>query len=421
MRIVLDLQACQCVSRYRGIGRYSLAFAEAVIRNAPEHEVFILLNGMFEEATADLTRHFQTMVPPGQILTWRTEGPTAESDPTNRERRERAEDSREEFIASLAPDIVHIGSLFEGFPDSAITSIGAYSGGPPTSATIYDLIPLVYREIYLDSQSEHLRNYYLRKLSYVGRATPALAISEATRRDVIERLQMDPDSVINISTAADPLFRPVAAETYNATDLLGKVGITRPFAMYLGGMDRRKNIVGLVKSWAQLPQHVRDSHQLAVVCEMPEGYRAWLRNIARECGMTPDELILPGFVSDYDLVRLYNLAKACVFPSWYEGFGLPVLEAMACGTAVVASNTSSLPEVVGRADALFDPLEESSIAASLGRVLTDDAFRTSLEAYGLQRARLFSWDITARRSLDAFERVAQQGERRRSLVSVTGR
>jgi glycosyltransferase involved in cell wall biosynthesis len=411
MRIVLDLQACQCVSRYRGIGRYSLAFAEAVIRNAPEHEVLILLNGMFEEATADLTRRFQTMVPPERILTWRAEGPTAEADPANRERRERAEDSREQFLASLAPDIVHVGSLFEGFPDSAITSIGAHEDRPPTTATIYDLIPLVYKEIYLDSQPENLRNYYYRKLSYVGRATPALAISEATRRDVIERLQMDPDSVINMSTSADPLFRPVAAEACNATDILGKAGITRPFAMYVGGMDRRKNIVGLVKSWAQLPRQVRDSHQLAVVCEMPQGYRDWLRNIARECGVTPNELILPGFVSDYELVRLYNLAKACVFPSWYEGFGLPVLEAMACGTAVIASNTSSLPEVVGRADALFDPLEASSIAASLERLLTDDAFRTSLRAYGPQRAKLFSWDITARRALDAFERVAQRARR----------
>jgi glycosyltransferase involved in cell wall biosynthesis len=124
--------------------------------------------------------------------------------------------------------------------------------------------------------------------------------------------------------------------------------------------------------------------------------------------MAADELILPGFVSDADLVALYNLAKVFVFPSWHEGFGLPVLEAMACGTAVIAANTSSLPEVVGREDALFDPMDGVSIASSLGRVLTDESFRADLRAYGPRRARMFSWSETAGRALEAFETSARR-------------
>ena len=208
--------------------------------------------------------------------------------------------------------------------------------------------------------------------------------------------------VVNISTAADSMFRPYAPEA----GLLQRAGVSRPFVMYTGGPDRRKNIDGLIKGWALLPAAIRRSHQLMVVCRLSDGHQASLRALAAQCGMSGDELILPGFVSDDDLLGLYNLAKLFVFPSWHEGFGLPVLEAMACGTAVLAANTSSLPEVVGWSDALFDPMDPAAIAAAMKRALTDDGFRASLGSHGLQRARLFSWEATARRALHAFEALA---------------
>lgn len=409
MRIVLDLQACQCVSRYRGIGRYSLALAQALIEAAPQHEILVLLNGAFQEATADLTRHFQTVLPAERILRWQGVGPTAEHDPANRQRREQAERDREAFLAALQPDIVHTGSLFEGFPDSAITSIGEGPAKLATAATLYDLIPLIYREIYLGSDpATPITQYYFRKLDYVRRASMILAISEATRQEAIEHLALDPDTVVNISTAADPMFRPCAAEEINEQELRSRVGLSRPFVMYTAGPDQRKNIDGLIRGWARLPQQVRENHQLAVVCRLSEAHQASLRAMAAESGMAGDELILPGFVSDLDLVALYNLAKVFVFPSWHEGFGLPVLEAMSCGTAVLAANTSSLPEVVGREDALFDPKDPAAIAAALSRVLIDDGFRTELENHGRRRSLLFSWTSTARRALEAFEAFHRQ-------------
>ena len=238
------------------------------------------------------------------------------------------------------------------------------------------------------------------------RAALALAISEATRTEAIEHLGLDPNTVVNISTAADSMFRSYAPRDLDQSGTLGRMGIARPFVMYTGGPDRRKNIDGLVKGWALLRPAVRQSHQLVVVCRLSDGHQSALRALAAQCGMGSDELLLPGFVPDDDLVALYNLAKVFIFPSWHEGFGLPVLEAMACGTAVLAANTSSLPEVVGRADALFDPMDASAIAAALQRVLTDDSLRANLRAHGLQRARLFSWTSTARRALDAFEALA---------------
>jgi glycosyltransferase involved in cell wall biosynthesis len=410
LKFILDLQACQCVSRYRGIGRYSLAFAQAFVGVAADHDVYVMLNGMFPEATADLSTVFQPLLPPDRILAWQETGPTAECDPANRERRERAERSRERFLASLSPDFVHVSSLFEGFPDSAITSVGACGAGPATAATVYDLIPLVHRQHYLgDDPNTPIAQYYFRKLEYVRRADLRFAISEATRQEAIEYLQLDPDTVVNISTAADPMFRPAAPGELDGRDMLARAGLKKPFAMYTGGPDRRKNIDGLIKAWAQLPLGVREGHQLAVICSLSAGHRQSLATLATDCGMAADELILPGFVSDADLVRLYNLAKAFVFPSWHEGFGLPVLEAMACGTAVIAANTSSLPEVVGRDDALFDPMNGSAIASLLARVLTDEGFRADLREHGPRRARMFSWSATARRALDAFESFGHPG------------
>lgn len=409
LKFVLDLQACQCVSRYRGIGRYSLAFAHTFIDVARCHDVSIMLNGMFEEAASDLSRQFESVVPPENILTWQGEGPTAECDPSNRERRERAERDREMFLASLRPDFVHVSSLFEGFPDNAVTSVGESAMQVPTAVTIYDLIPLVHREHYLGRDpGTPISQYYFRKLEYVRRANLNLAISEATRQELIEWLDISPSAVVNISTAADPMFRPYAPGELDESSLRARIGVNRPFVMYTGGPDRRKNIDGLIKSWARLPSALRAAHQLAVVCRLSDGHTASLRTLAAECGMAPDELVLPGFVSDEDLVGLYNLAKVFVFPSWHEGFGLPVLEAMKCGAAVIAANTSSLPEVVGRADALFNPLQPESIAAALERTLTDESFRASLQAHGVERASLFSWRATAQRALEAFEAVGQQ-------------
>jgi glycosyltransferase involved in cell wall biosynthesis len=413
MKFILDLQACQCVSRYRGIGRYSLAFARAFVESARDHHVSVMLNGMFPEATADLSREFQTLLPPERILTWEGAGPTAECDPSNRERRERAEHSRERFLASKSPDFVHVSSLFEGFPDNAVTSVGE-AASTPTAVTVYDLIPLVHREHYLGlDPNTAISQYYFRKLDYVRRAELILAISDATRREAIEWLGLSPSTVVNISTAADPMFRPLVTGELDEASLRARVGAQRPFVMYTGGPDRRKNIDGLVKAWAQLPSAVRAKHQLAVVCRLSDAHVASLRELAAECGLASDELVLPGFVSDEELVGLYNIAKAFVFPSWHEGFGLPVLEAMKCGTAVIAASTSSLPEVVGRPDALFDPLNARSMAAALERVLTDEPFRLNLEAYGLARASLFSWRTTAQRALVAFEAVDQA--RRSSL------
>ncbi|CAM5235529.1 glycosyltransferase [Rhodanobacter lindaniclasticus] len=401
MRLMLDLQGCQTSgSRFRGIGRYSSSLAKALLGRAQNHECWIALNGAFPESVAAIREEFDGLLPQDRIRVWRPVGPVAYGNPAHAWRRHTGEVLREFFLDAQQPDLVHVSSVFEGFVDDAVTSVGR-AVTMPTAVTLYDLIPLIHQDVYLGHPL--VREWYHDKLEALRQAQLLLAISESSRREAIDYLHLPESRVVNISSAADPMFRPVQIPLEAERDLRGKLGLQRPFVMYTGGIDHRKNIEGLIRAFAMLPPSLRGMHQLAVVCKAAPEERQRLEALARSVGLVDGDVVLTGFVSDDDMVALCNLCKLFVFPSWHEGFGLPALEAMACGAPVIASNTSSLPEVVGRDDALFDPRSDARIAEKMAQVLGDDAFRLDLAEHGKRRARLFSWDETARRSLEAME------------------
>ena len=403
MRIVLDLQGAQAENRRRGIGRYSLSLATAIVREARNHEVLIALNGAFTESVESVRAAFDGLLPQGNVRVFHTVGSVAGKEPRNDVRRHAAELVREAFLASLEPDVVHVSSLFEGFVDDAVTSIGAFTSTLPTVATLYDLIPYVYRDIYLaDSTAER---WYQGKLNHLRRADRLVAISESSRSEAVEKLGLANSSVINISTAAEGCFRPRQLDDEAAAKVRAKYGLSRPFIMYTGGIDPRKNLEGLIEAYAGLPQSLRQTHQLAIVCAVQPQSKSKLERLSRLHGLGSDEVVVTGFVPELDLVALYGLCKLFVFPSWHEGFGLPALEAMHCGAAVIGANTSSLPEVIAREDALFDPRSPESICSKMQQVLVDDELRAELSCHGLRRAAEFSWDTTAQRTVAVFEEL----------------
>jgi glycosyltransferase involved in cell wall biosynthesis len=150
-----------------------------------------------------------------------------------------------------------------------------------------------------------------------------------------------------------------------------------------------------------LPERVRAEHQLAIVCTATRDEIVALENVARKRGLGRDELVLTGFISDRDLVTLYNLCKVFTFPSWHEGFGLPALEAMRCGAATIGADAPGVREVIGRSDALFDPHDENAMSAKVYAALTDSAFCNDLRQYALRRASAFAWDDTGQRAIHA--------------------
>lgn len=402
MRIVIDMQGAQTESRFRGIGRYTLSFAQAVVRKRGEHEVFLALSGLFPDTIEAIVATFDGLLPSGNICIWSAPGPVKGERPNNSTRRKVAEMVREAFLASLQPDLIHITSLFEGYVDDAVTSVGRFDTQTPVSVSLYDLIPLLNPAQYLASNPCYAA-YYQEKIASLQQARRLLSISEYSRQEGMQLLKASAELITNVGTAAGGEFQPLNLALDASATTLSRLQVIRPFVLYTGGADERKNLPRLIEAWSALPTSLRQSHQLLFAGRMPEGNVEEFRRIAQRLGLQKDELLFSGYVSDEELVQLYNLCKLYVFPSWHEGFGLPALEAMACGAPVIGANTTSLPEVIGLPEALFDPYSVTAIRDKIQQALMDGAFCERLRQNGVEQLRKFSWDQVALRAIAAWE------------------
>jgi glycosyltransferase involved in cell wall biosynthesis/ADP-heptose:LPS heptosyltransferase len=403
MRLVLDMQGAQTESRFRGVGRYSLSLAQAIARNRGEHEIILALSSLFPETIEHLRAAFEGLLPQENIRVWCAPGPIREADTSNYLRREVAERIREAFLADLKPDVVLITSLVEGLGDDAVTSVGVFDTSTPIAVILYDLIPLINPDIHFRTNKIY-QDWYSRKISSLKRSRLLLAISESSKREALEVLDFAADDIVNAFGACDASFRYLNLSEVAKRQVYRKAGIARPFVMYTGGADDRKNLYRLIEAYASLPKKLRRQYQLVFVGKMPEGHVRDFLDTARNHGLANDEIICTGYVEDGDLIGLYNSCALFVFPSLHEGLGLPPMEAMSCGAPVICSNATSLPEVVGWEEALFDPTSVQSIATKLEQALIDETFRQRLSEYGRLRAREFSWDESAKRALQALSR-----------------
>ncbi|HVF38104.1 MAG TPA: glycosyltransferase [Sphingomicrobium sp.] len=419
MRIVIDYQGAQSGgSRNRGIGRYTASVTRAIIRSAREAEIILLLNEAFSETIEPIRAEFEGLLPQENILLWRPLRPIGHIQATNDDRRRASELLREAFIARLEPDALLITSHFEGSGDDGATTIGLLPANYPTAIILYDLIPYIYRSIYLSNSD--VERWYEDRMGNLKRADLLLAISESSRQEAVDYLGYPDDRALSISTAADEQFKRVELDEAERKALFGKYGITKPFVMYTGGIDHRKNIEGLIRAFGALPAKVRKKHQVAVICSIRSEDGPRLRQIAAEAGLAHDDLILTGFVPEGDLIALYSLCKLFVFPSWHEGFGLPALEAMLCGAPVIAGNRSSLPEVIGDPRALFDPRRDEAISEKMAVALQDEQFRQQLITNGAQRAQLFSWEAIGKRAVSAIKEAIRR-RRKEATTDTPGR
>jgi glycosyltransferase involved in cell wall biosynthesis len=346
MRIVIDMQGAQTESRFRGIGRYTMSFVKALVRNRGENEVILVLSGLFPDTIEFIRSDFGDLLSQENIRVWHAPGPVRQSDPDNESRRKVAELIREAFLTSLKPDVIHITSLFEGFIDDAVTSIGCFDLQTPVTVTLFDLIPLLNPEEYLESNLAYSR-YFYEKVKYLNNAERCLSISEFARIEGLTSLGKAEAEIINISTAIDDKFKPVTFDAELGKSMLHQYGVLRPFVLYVGGADERKNLPRLIKAYGSLSKKLRKKYQLVFVGHMPEGNVLKLRSLGATLGLGDDELVFTGYISDDVLLMFYNLCRLFVFPSWHEGFGLSALEAMASGAAVIGSNKTSIPEVIG--------------------------------------------------------------------------
>ena len=236
------------------------------------------------------------------------------------------------------------------------------------------------------------------------RAAHVIAPSEYTRRDLVETYGLDPARVTAIPLAVAPHFRPVE-DAGELERVRKRYGIGGEYVLAVGSIQPRKNLARLVRAYSALRRERGRSNlpQLVLVGKQAWLYGDTLRAIEEE-GLG-ESVLLTGYVSESDLPALYTGALLFAYPSFYEGFGLPPLEAMSCGAPFLTGNLTSLPEVVGDAGLTVDPFDTGALAASLARLIDDDALRADLRERGLTRARRFDWRETARMTLQVYRRV----------------
>ena len=271
----------------------------------------------------------------------------------------------------------------------------------PSVITMHDLAFMLYpRFLTRDSA-----RYYGQVDVAAHQADHIIAVSESTKRDTIRLLGVPESKITVIYEAAHPLFAPIADD--GAREFVrAHYNLPSEFILFVGTIEPRKNLPTLLRAFRRLRDDYKSEAVLAIA-----GTRGWL---VEEVDQVIAELQLGnavrflGNVRNEELVYLYNAAKLFVLPSFYEGFGLPPLEAMACGTPVIVSNVSSLPEVVGDAGLLIDPADIEALTVAMWRVLTDDKLRRELCEKGLKRAQTFSWERAARETLAVYRHVAQK-------------
>lgn len=420
MRVLIDLQGAQSAGGgQRGIGRYSISMAKAIVRQRGVNEVLIVLNGRLADSVDMIRAAFSGLLDQEHIRVWYPPEGVHFVDGGVDARRTAAEYTREAFLRSLSPDIVYVTSIFEGLDEDAVVSIGTFDQELPTVVSVYDFIPFAFGSPYLDDP--RTRRFYTNKKDQLRRAGRLFAISEYSRQECLEYVGCDERLVRNVSAGVDSKFRQLALESTDSERLSVRYGIRGAFVMYTGGFDVRKNVNGLIRAYAQLPQSIRKGHQLVIVGRTDPETEMALNEVVRDMALSRSEVVFTGFVSDDDLIVLYNLCTLFVLPSLHEGFGLPALEAMACGAATIASDATSLPEVIGREEALFDPLSEASISEKLGQALTDSSFRAKLRNDGLKQAGQFSWDRSAKLALSAFRELHGEQRPRVSVRSSSAR
>jgi len=392
MRIAIDIQALQTEdSKDRGRGQYLLHLVPNILEIDKSNEYSLFVNAN---------------LPLPEMAGW----------PRHRLLKFRGPSGRHRFSETLAllsllsnrVDVFHIGSPLE--EGAAIIPQFAKLRPCKVVCTLYDLIPYLFQQHYL-AENDPFRSIYEYRLTNVKRADLIFAISGHTRRDAIEYLRLAPEKVITVGTGVDSFFKTFAIDRQKwARALREKFGIDKKFLFYTGGTDWRKNITGLIESFGRMPPIVRSEYLLVIACSLSDGELKQYREIAVKFGVDK-AVILTNFVSKKELAALYTLCAVFVFPSLYEGFGLPIAEAMCCGAPVIAGNSSSLPDVVGDAGLLVDAASTEELSRAMLKVLTDESLRLEMSERSRKRSGDFSWENVATKIVSAYEAVGKASER----------
>ena len=415
MRIAIDLQSFQGASRIGGIGRYSRDLVFEILRESSEHDFFILLNANLSNIS-QIRYLFSGLIPQSQIIEIDLPRGVAGMNGPSISRLS-AEIMRELVIQRLNPDVLLLTSLVEGYSDDVVTSIGSLGNDVPTAAIIYDLIPLFEPDLYL--QDPTVRAHYHEKVEQFKGARLLLSISDFSATEASDVWRGDCPPIVTISGGIDKKFSPQPTANEDSKKVLLSLGIEGDFILQAGSFDVRKNQTGLVKAFSKLAPSVREHVSLVFAGAVSDSNRLALLDLALKNGVRKSQVRFLGYVPDDQLVALYRTCSVFVLPSFREGLGLTVVEAMACGAPVVASNRTSLPEVVNNQEALFDPDDIDQMAQLMTRILVDMKFRQRLIRLGFRNAKRFDWQSVARQALRSLSEATYSEQLKNNSQSLS--
>lgn len=381
LRIGIDIR--YVYDHFPGIGRYILNLVRGLIALPHPHTLVLLHNPALPNTRHDLSDLFQS---PQVELVTTTARPFSLAEQVQLPR----------LVRQLRLDIFHAPYYIKPYTPLACPSV----------VTIHDLIGLLL------PQTLPLHGRYLYRLTMwlaVRTATRIIAVSRSARDDIVAAYGIPPERIAHIPEAADPRFCPQPPD--RVTAVRSRYGLPAQYVLYLGANKPHKNLARLVLAWERLlqssmPASHADSPPHLVIAGHYDPRYPQAQDLVRERNLTSSVSFVPN-VAEADVPALYSGAELFVFPSSYEGFGLPPLEAMASGVPVLCARASSLPEVVGNAALLFDSYRVDELAAGLGRLLNDAALRSQLRQQGLQQAQTFSWEQTARATLAVYTAVSK--------------
>jgi glycosyltransferase involved in cell wall biosynthesis len=292
------------------------------------------------------------------------------------------------MVRAMKPDLIHVQ-----YTAPLFCSV-------PNVVTVHDVSFIEHPEFFTRTRAAQLKFTVARS---VRQAARVLTVSEFSRSAILRAYDIPADKVVAIPNAANPHFRVIGRERAQRA-VRESLGFDAPFIFSVGDLQPRKNHTGLIEAFGSvMTQQPRLKHHLVLT-----GKETWFTPKVREAAARSgfaDRIHFTGFVDDSALLELYNACDCFVFPSFYEGFGLPILEAMACGRAVACSNTSAMPEVADGAGLTFNPHDHGEIARAITDILLDGELRGRMERLGLQRAAAFTWQKSACATLEVYREV----------------
>ena len=290
-------------------------------------------------------------------------------------------------------------------PDLVHVQYTAPLGCPvPVVVSVHDVSFLVHPEYFPKLRAWQLRLTVERTIRSAARI---LTVSEFSRDSIIEAYgESCAHKIVVVPNAAASGLRPISRESATAA-VRARFNVAKPFILSVGDLQPRKNHIGMIAAFAELARAYPQLTHHLILAGKDTWFSPKVREAARQSGVA-DRIQFAGYVSDEDLLQLYNACELFVFPSFYEGFGLPVLEAMACGRAVACSSTTSIPEVADSAAIMFDPYSSREMVSAMADLLRDAELRARMERLGLQRAARFSWRTAAQQTLEVYHEVAER-------------